>query len=102
MHHDLLPVAQQGREMTSKSGFQNDYDGALNLAQVLSGPDPEAEAYLEWLRCRAENLVTKPPHWKAIDALAKALLIGGTLMEKEARSIIRGSCAYPRTLKKPR
>ena len=67
---------------------------AAEALSVLGGRvtrDPEEnKAYLEWMRRRALGLIGIPEIWAAVQAVARALLEGGTLSSRETSGIIAG------------
>lgn len=73
----------------------SDRDQATEWCLRASGPGQEASAMLVWLACRADNLVASPPHWKAVAAVADALLDRETLSAATVRRIARAELAGP-------
>jgi hypothetical protein len=60
------------------------------LGRRVTRSDEENEAYLEWLRRRAEGLLDLSSTWPAVEALAEALLAEGRLAGPEAEALISG------------
>jgi hypothetical protein len=75
-----------------KEGFircgSDDNLGALNIAVAVSGSPDEGAAYFWWLRHRALNLVQQPEVWSAIEALARELLVRGSLPGEAAEQVL--------------
>jgi hypothetical protein len=55
--------------------------------RVTRGPE-ENDAYLEWLRRRAQGLIDLPEIWAAVEAVAQALLAKGAIRSHEASEIV--------------
>jgi hypothetical protein len=60
------------------------------LGRRITRSDEENEAYLEWLRRRADGLLDLPGTWPAVETLAEALLEEGHLAGPEADALISG------------
>jgi hypothetical protein len=60
---------------------------AIDLMNYFVGSTRELEAYLEWLRIRAESFVASPFNWKRIEAVAAALMARKRLTAGEAKEI---------------
>lgn len=57
--------------------------------RVTRNPE-ENDAYLEWLRRRAQGLIGIPEIWEAVEALAEALLAKGAVSSRAASEIVAG------------
>lgn len=55
-------------------GMSSDFSTAVSLAARLMGDNEEIEAYLNWMRIRARNMLRNPRNWRLVEALATALL----------------------------
>jgi ATP-dependent Zn protease len=51
--------------------------------------DEDAPSYIEYLWVRAQNLLRRPGHWEAVQAVAEALLHKNELTYAEVRSIVK-------------
>jgi hypothetical protein len=60
------------------------------LGRRVTRSDEENEAYLEWLRRRADGLLDLPGTWPAVEALAEDLLDRGRVAGPEADALISG------------
>ena len=67
--------------------FVSDIDG-IGLAGYVCGTAEEEEAYIEWLRIRAKNILDQPHYWAAVQMLAMKLLQFGKMTGKEAWALI--------------
>jgi ATP-dependent Zn protease len=74
-------------------GAQSDYGCADNLASYFCGSNEELEAYLGWLRARAENLIVQPHRWHAVQMLVKTLMERRRVSDIQSRKIIRDAIA---------
>lgn len=70
-------------------GCGTDLAKAVGLAEYLTGSPKETAAYVEWLRCRVDNLLATPWNMNAVRRLAGALLEQNTLSGAAARRIVR-------------
>ena len=70
------------------AGADNAYVKYLAL-RLSEGRQSEADALLDWSRCRAAGLVERD--WRAIQAVAEALTERSTLTEAEIHKIIGGT-----------
>jgi ATP-dependent Zn protease len=66
-------------------GGRGDRRDALLLVGFLSGSEAEERAYVRWLRERAKTLLCV--HWKAVRAVARALLESERLDGAEVRAV---------------
>lgn len=70
-------------------GSRSDDETAVDLAcYVIADWEEELTAFLRWLRIRSRNIVTVAQNWRAVEALAAALLDKGEVNVSEARDII--------------
>ncbi len=76
-----------GRE--SWSGSSTDRDNAFQLASYATGSEEERDAYLKLMWIRARQRLRKPSNWRAVEALANALLRDRRVGYRRAREIIR-------------
>jgi hypothetical protein len=70
------------------SGTDQDNANALKLLMNLSGSEFEAHALLRLLRIRTINLLTTSTWWHAVDSVASALLVAGTLDSQRLTDVI--------------
>jgi hypothetical protein len=68
--------------------LDGDYEKVSFLAEMVSGSQEEANAYLGWLEQRTRNLIFHPWFKPAVRALAAALVERKTLSGRDARAII--------------
>jgi hypothetical protein len=66
-------------------GASHDNVAAAELAMYRCGSEREVSAYLTWQLERSRGLWGAAPRWRAVEAIAAALLEKGTLTGKEAR-----------------
>jgi len=59
---------------------------AFDLALRINGSTRAAEAHLNWLKIRTEDLVESP--WSFVERVAADLSIRGTLGPEEIRSLL--------------
>lgn len=64
-----------------------DNQALSDLTEYMVSSDEEAEAYVNWLYIRTQNLFAKPGVWPFIEALTTELLKEHTLSGKEAKAI---------------
>lgn len=76
--------------------WEGDRENAALLVSYFTGPDPELEWYLGWLRTRAENIVATPHVWVMITAVAEALMEHKRLTAGEVKAVCRG-CGWQST-----
>ena len=69
-------------------GAAEDYRDAIDYAVGVTGSEKDASKYLQKMRLRAADLIRPPARWRAVEALAKALLSAKTIKGREARRII--------------
>lgn len=70
---------------------RGDWDQASHQMSYFVGSDRELEAYLKWLRIRAEEFVENPVNWNMIEAVAAVLL--------PRKCLTAGECQKESTLK---
>jgi hypothetical protein len=57
----------------------------------MTGDGDETAAYVEWLRFRTINFLSRPQIWAAVEALAGELVIRRTITARTARRIIQSA-----------
>jgi hypothetical protein len=73
-----------------KREAEQDFDMATELAlHMTSGEPKEAEAYVEWLFLRTQNLFHHPLWWAAVDGLARKLLTEPKMSGPRCRQVIQ-------------
>jgi hypothetical protein len=72
-------------------GASADYRNAADLVSYLVSNTEELKCYLAWLNVRAKNLIHSIDTWRAVEALAHALLDKRQLAGREARRIYRAA-----------
>jgi hypothetical protein len=77
------------------SGAIGDHDAAIELALYRCGSTEQAEAYLEWRRLWVRDKLTTGHIWKAVEAVAEALVESERLSHAEARAVYCGALAVP-------
>jgi ATP-dependent Zn protease len=78
-----------GREDWGEGEVESsDLQKAHVLAEMVCGSNEEVEAYLNWLAIRTRNMLSNPPYWAAVEALAGALLEQQEIGYRKARKII--------------
>jgi len=60
------------------------------LGRRITRSPEENEAYLEWLRRRAQGLLDLPGMWAAMEKAAETLLTSGAMSSREATALIAG------------
>jgi hypothetical protein len=65
----------------------SDRTQAVNLMSYFVGSDRELDAYLKWLRIRAEAFVASSVNWKMIEAVAAELMARKHLTAGEVKAI---------------
>jgi len=75
----------------SRPGSSDDLVKAFELASRICGSDEEVEAYLNWLYIRIGCLLEIEYHWKAVEAVAAALLTRKRIGYRKARSIVKNA-----------
>jgi hypothetical protein len=83
------PVAQRTFRPSSLRNYHghSDRKRAIGLMECFVGSNRELEAYLNYLRIRAEQLVVNPLTWKTIEAVAIALFERKRLTAQEVKDI---------------
>lgn len=66
----------------------SDHHKIMEWVHLLSNTEREEPLYYRWLRCRAEDIVSRPERWAAIQALANVLVRRKHLEYAEAEEII--------------
>jgi hypothetical protein len=74
----------------------SDWRNAMKLMAGFCGSQKELGAYLRWLQIRAQELVTHPPNWTIIEAVANTLMERKELTCEEIRSIVYWARNGPR------
>lgn len=90
------PAAQRKYRSSSIRNYHghSDRHSAIDLMDYFVGSNRELEAYLNWLRIRAEQLVANPFAWKTIEAVAAALFESKHLTAREIKAI-HLACLFP-------
>lgn len=90
------PAAQRKYRSSSVRNYHghSDRHGAVDLMNCFVGSNRELEAYINWLRIRAEQLVAIPFAWKTIEAVAAALFERKHLTAQEVKNI-HLACLFP-------
>lgn len=70
------------------SGASSDNHNAVNLAHYYCGSETQASLFLAWMWQRTVDWIKLPYHWKAVEALAKELIIRQRLSSKDAKKVI--------------
>jgi hypothetical protein len=86
-------VGEQAQREFQASSFRRhqpgtDWRNAMNLMAGFCGSQRELGAYLRWLQIRAQELVTHPPNWAMIEAVANALIERKELTCEEIGAIV--------------
>jgi len=77
-------------------GMQHDNSNAGDAAlHLCRGVEETADALLKWLYLDTRDLLTAPPAWAAVEALATALMERRTMKATTARSMIRLALRVP-------
>lgn len=71
---------------------------ALDLAEHAVGSDAELHTYIDRLISRMKDLLAEPPHWRAVETLADALLEEERIGRKRIRQIIGVAIDSPEDL----
>lgn len=71
--------------------WAGDIRSASENANWITGDDEETNAYLRWMRVRAENLIGSPGVWAQVEAIAQSLLRHTTLNGAQVYAAIRGA-----------
>jgi hypothetical protein len=74
-----------------------DLERAYDLVERACSSATEARERWGLLRERGWNVLGREDLWRAVRALARALLRRGTLTGREARAVISAACEHPRT-----
>lgn len=75
-----------------ENGARHDTVGLVDMALLNTGSGQEAEAYIEWLRIRTQNMVRNDfRFWMMAEPLADALLAEKTLSWKRARAVMKSA-----------
>ena len=91
------PAAQRKFRPSSLRNYHghSDRHRAIELMNCFVGSNRELEAYINWLRIRAEQLVANPFAWRTIEAVAAALFERKHLTAQEVKDI-HLACRPPR------
>jgi hypothetical protein len=82
------PLAeQQFTRRRNTLGASSDYRQVTDFIFSTTGSLREAQAYIDWLVARTEQMVSLPPIWACVEELAEALLREPTLSAKAVRGI---------------
>lgn len=73
-----------------------DRANALFLASQVNAAADEADAYVEWLRRRAANLLFDDVNWPIAERVAKILLDRSSISYRSVRALIAGEPEQPR------
>jgi hypothetical protein len=83
-----------------REGIASDLVVIRRLARMVCGSECAREAYIAFMIEQAMDLLTMPPFWRAVEAMAAALLDRRTLNGDEARVIFMeaiGEMMFPET-----
>jgi hypothetical protein len=70
-------------------GSSADFHDLVGLAMRIAGEGKALEAYLKWLRLRAQDLISRADNWLAVQRVAESLLEKKKLTNEEATDVIR-------------
>ena len=87
------PAAQEiflGKKVKDDTGRSEDWGGAYDILDYVTGSNEETLAYVEWLKERMGSFFRRRNgvYFHAVEAVAKTLLAKKTLGYKETRDII--------------
>jgi len=95
------PAAQKRFNPGSLRSYhgESDHEIAVDLATRLNSSEKSTDAYLKWLSIVADDRVSAS--WRQIEAVAKALLVRGTLSKSEIFAAIRADRPHGRRPPRP-
>lgn len=82
-------AAQAAAGCEDRVGSSADHLWAIDIAVRLCGDIEETNAYVAWLSRRTVNFITVPHRWRAVEAVAAALVIEKKIGARRCRRLVR-------------
>lgn len=80
------------RDEAAGVGHAADWLTALTMVGPLCGSDRECQRYLDWLRCRTQDLIENNAGlWSAVEAIAMELILRRRISGQRAREVYRAA-----------
>lgn len=73
---------------TNETIAANDWETVIGLAEYVCGSPEQTEAYVEWLRVRASDLIEHPLFCARVERVADALVRDKELSARELRDLL--------------
>ncbi len=73
-------------------GGRRDHHDVMDISMRLCGNEKEWNAYMAWLGLQATGIITAPSQWKAVEAVAKALLVEKKISAQRCRRLVKEAC----------